>query len=382
MIDFTLTPAQEAIRTQAREFADRELVPNASRIDRLKEFPRDNLRKLAAMGWFGVLIPKEFGGAGFDNLTLAVIGEQINRGCASSGVTWSVHNSLVCSPLIRHGNADQQKRYLPILARGEWIGAYALTEPGSGSDAAAMVSTARRDGDYYVLNGSKAFITTGGNADLYIVFARTNPDPALKAKAISAFLVEASSPGCKAGPPDAKLGIRGSSTVTLYLEDCRVPVANRLGEEGKGFNIAMDTLDGGRIGIATQALGIGQAALEASVAWMRENASIPSIAESQPNQWRVAEAATEMDAARLLIWRAALLRDLKQPHTPQAAMAKLFASTATNRIVREALALRGEAAIAGDSAIERHYRDARITELYEGTSEIQKVVIARSLLKA
>ncbi|MBI3099654.1 MAG: acyl-CoA dehydrogenase family protein [Planctomycetes bacterium] len=380
-MDFTLTPPQEAIRTQAREFADGELVPNAPRIDRQKEFPHANLRKLAALGWLGVLVPRDLGGAGLDNLTLALIGEQINRGCASTGVTWSVHNSLVCSPLIRHGNADQQRRYLPPLARGEILGAYALTEPGSGSDAAAMVSTARRDGDFYVLNGSKAFITTGGNAGLYIVFARTHPDPSLKAKAISAFLVEATYPGCKPGPSDAKMGIRGSSTVTLYLEDCRVPAANRLGEEGKGFHIAMDTLDGGRIGIATQALGIGQAALDAAVAWMRESAGDPAIYESQPNQWRVAEAATELDAARLLVWRAALLRDLKQPHTPQAAMAKLFASTSTNRIVRDALALRGEAAIIGDTPFERFFRDARITELYEGTSEIQKIVIARSLLK-
>ncbi|MBI3270785.1 MAG: acyl-CoA dehydrogenase family protein [Planctomycetes bacterium] len=381
-MDFDLSEDLKMIRETARKVADEEIAPRAAALDEGKIFPAESMKKLAELGFCGFLAPEKYGGSGLGNLALVLALEEVNRACASTGVTLSVQNSLVASPLNRFGNEDQKQRYLPKLARGEWLGAYSLTEPGSGSDAAALITSARRDGDFWVLNGSKNFVTTGSYADLLIIFARTNPDASLKAKGVSAFLVEKTFPGFRVGKAEDKCGIRGSDTASLFLEDCRVPAANLLGQEGKGFTIAMDTLDGGRIGIATQAVGIGQACLDASVKYSKERKQFGKlIGEFEAIQWKLAEMATELDAARLLIYRAALLRDRGLPHTKEAAMAKLAASTAANRAAKEAVQIHGGVGYLREFPVERYFRDVRITELYEGTTEIQHLVIARHLLR-
>lgn len=377
-----LSERHKQVRETARRFADEVLAPRAARIDAEHIFPREEMQGLAKLGFLGMLVPEALGGSGLGNQGLVLALEEVNRACASTGVTMSVHNSLATGPIVRFGNAAQKAKYLPRLARGEWIGAYSLTEPGSGSDAASLIATARRDGDHYVLNGVKVFVTTGGEADLVILFARTGTDASQRAKGVSCFIVEAASKGCRAGKPEEKLGIRGSNTVTLYLEDLRVPAENLLGEEGKGFPIAMDTLDGGRIGIATQALGIARACLDECVRLVKGATDAGgAMRESGAVTGRIAEMATDVDAARLLIHRAATLRDRKLPHGKEAAMAKLFASQVANRAAREAVQIAGMAGYTGASPVERFFRDARITEIYEGTTEIQKLVISRALLK-
>ena len=380
-MNFTLNDEEALVQQTAREFADKELAPIAGQIDRDGQIPRAVLDKLAALGFLGVLTPEAYGGSGLGNFLLAVIQLEVNRGCASTGVTMSVHNSLCQSPLLKFGTDEQKKKYLPRLARGEWIGAYSLSEPVSGTDAAALITTAAKDGDHYVLNGTKNFVTNGGFADLFILFARTNPDPAAK-HAISAFLVERTMKGLTVGKSEHKMGIRGSSTTTLFLDGCRVPRANLLGQEGEGFKIALSTLDGGRIGIAAQACGIAMACLEASVKYARERKQFDQpIANFQAIQWKIAEMATDVDAARLLILRAARLRDEGKPHAQEASMAKLFASTIANKHATQAVQIHGGSGYIRDFPVERHFRDAKITEIYEGTSEVQHMVIARGLLK-
>ena len=371
-----LSKTHQQLQETAREFADKILIPSADRYDRAEEFPAENIEKLAKLGFLGILIPEEFGGAGLDNVALTLALEEIQRGCASTGVTLSVHNSLLSNPLLYFGSRDQHERYLPNLASGEWLGAYAITEPDHGSDAAAIETTCRLDGDHYVLNGTKAWITNGSHAHVVITFATL--DPALGPKGICAFVLEKDFPGFQVGKKEKKLGIRGSDTVQLIFDEMRVPVENLLGEEGEGFKIAMHTLDGGRIGIATQGVGIAQACLNASVSFAkgREQFGRP-LPASQLVAHRVADMSTEIEAARLLTFRAALLKDQKVPHSKEASMAKLFASEVANRAARTSIEIHGGASLCRGTPVERLFRDAQITEIYEGTSEIQRLVISR-----
>jgi butyryl-CoA dehydrogenase len=381
-LDYTLTDEEKAVQSAAREFADRELKPIAAQIDRDGEIPKKILTQLGELGFLGMLTPTELDGAGLTNLALALVQIEINRACASTGVTMSVHNSLFQSPLLRHGSDEQKKRFIPPAARGAKIGAYSLTEPGSGTDAAALRTAARREGSDYVLDGTKNFVTNGGFADVFLVYARTNADPAAKHDAISAFIVERGAKGFSVGPSEKKMGIRGSSTTTLFLDGVRVPESQRLGKEGEGFKIAMSTLDGGRIGIAAQAAGILEACLDASIAYSKDRKQFDRpIADFQAIQWKLAEMATDLDAAKLLIYRAARLRDAGLPHSREASMAKLFASTAANRHATQAVQIHGGAGYCRDFPVERYFRDAKITEIYEGTSEAQRLIIAKSLLK-
>jgi butyryl-CoA dehydrogenase len=381
-MSFTLTPEEVLIQQTAREFADKELAPIASSIDKQGEIPRTVLDKMATLGFLGMLTPESYGGVGLTNLALALVQLEINRACASTGVTMSVHNSLCQSPILKFGSDEQKKKYLPKLARGEWIGAYSLTEPVSGTDAAALITTATRDGNDVVINGTKNFVTNGGFADLFILFARTNPAPEAKQSGISAFLVERTSKGLTVGKNEKKMGIRGSSTTTLFFDNCRIPAANLLGKEGDGFKIALSTLDGGRIGIASQATGIAMACLDASIKYAKERKQFDRpIGDFQAIQWKIAEMATDIDAARLMIYRAARMRDNDQPHTREASMAKLFASTMANKHANQAVQIHGGVGYIKDFPVERYFRDAKITEIYEGTSEVQRIVVARSLLK-
>ncbi len=380
MID--LTEEENLVRQTARDFAEKELKPIAGEIDRKKEIPREIFTQMAELGFMGVTTPEEYGGSGLSNLCLSLIQMEINRGCASTGVTMSVHNSLVQGPILKYGTEKQKREMLPKLSSGEWIGAYSLSEPVSGSDAGALITTAAREGDHYVLNGSKNFVTNGGIADLIIVFARTGVDKNVKHNAISAFLVKRETEGFTVGPPEHKMGIRGSTTTTLFLDNCRIPAANLLGPEGEGFKVAMTTLDGGRIGIASQAVGIARAAMDEAVKYAKERKQFGNpLAKFQAIQIKIANMATDIDAAELLVQRATRLRDTGKTHAREAAMAKLFASDMLNRHVSQALQIHGGVGYIKDFPIERHFRDAKITELYEGTSEIQRIVIARNTLK-
>jgi butyryl-CoA dehydrogenase len=381
-MNFTLSPEEAMIQSTAREFADKQLAPIASKIDQQGQIPRDILQQMASLGFLGMLTPEAYGGVGLTNLALALVQLEINRACASTGVTMSVHNSLCQSPLLRYGTDAQKQQYLPKLARGEWIGAYSLTEPVSGTDAAALITTAVKDGDDYVINGTKNFVTNGGFADLFILFARTDPAPTAKQTGISAFLVEKTLKGFTVGKSEKKMGIRGSSTTTLFFDSCRVPKANLLGKEGDGLKIALSTLDGGRIGIASQACGIAMACLDASITYAKERRQFDRpIGDFQAIQWKISEMATDIDAAKLLIYRAARMRDANEPHTKEASMAKLFASTMVNKHANQAVQIHGGVGYIKDFPVERYFRDAKITEIYEGTSEVQKIVVARSLLK-
>jgi len=331
------------------------------------------------LGFLGMLTPREFGGTMAGNFAQVLVLEEVNRVCASTGVTISVHNSLATNPIRQFGSEELRRRYLPIMARGEKLGAYCLTEPHSGSDAASLRTHAVRDGGDWVLNGTKFFITTGVEAGIYVVFARTE---AHKTHGISAFVVEREFPGFTVGKEEVKMGLSASHTVEIMLQDCRVPAANLLGKEGEGFRIAMHTLDGGRIGIATQAVGIAQACLDASARWAlaRRQFGQP-IAEFQAIQNKLALMATDIEAARHLTYHAARLRDAGGVCTKESAMAKLFASTMCNRAAREAVQIHGASGCMLGADVERYFRDARVTELYEGTTEIQKMVIARQILK-
>jgi butyryl-CoA dehydrogenase len=380
-MELTLTSELEALRAEARAFADNVVKPGAAERDRTKEFPAAVVRAAAKRGWLSLLIPKAYGGVEAGNLRQCVVLEEMARADASVHVTISVHNSLASGPITRFGSEELKRAYLPRMATGEILGAYALTEPHSGSDAAALSCTAVPDGNEWVLNGTKMWITTGNEAGVIVVFARTDKSVS-KAKGISAFLVDRHAKGFTCGKPENKLGIRASETVQLFLENVRVPKRNLLGEINRGFNYAMDTLNGGRIGIATQAIGIAQAALDEAVAHFRAHASgNGSRPLSQVEEFRLAEMATKVEASRLLCWRAALLRDRGVEHIREASMAKLFSSQMANEVTRSAVELLGLGAYSGSFEAERFLRDARITELYEGTTEVQKLVIARTLMK-
>lgn len=379
-MQFTLTDEQRMIQETAREFANNEIAPVADRHNRESKFPLEIVKKMGQMGFLGMSVPEEYGGTGAGNLALVVALEEINRVCASTGVTMSVQNSLVNAPLLHWGSEDIKRKFLPKLASGEHLGAYALSEPGSGSDAAGLVTSAVKDGNDYVLNGTKNFITTGAEADVVLVLART--DTTHKTRGITAFVIETGTKGFTVGKKEDKLGLRASSTVQLILEDVRVPASHLLGEVGSGFKIAMHTLDGGRIGIAAQAVGIAQACLDASIKYAGEREAFDQpIGKFQAIQFKIANMATRLEAARLLVYNAARLKDEGKPHGKEAAMAKLFGSETANDAAREAVQIHGGAGYLEDFPVERFFRDARITEIYEGTSEIQRIVIARHVLK-
>ena len=378
-MDFELTEEQAMVKKMALAFAQKEVKPVADRMDRQGIYSTELVQRLGEMGFMGMFLPQEFGGSGMDLLSYVVAMEEISKAWASLAVVMSVQNSLVCAPILRFGSSAQKKKYLALLARGQWLGCYALTEPGSGSDAGSIQTRARRVGNDYGLNGNKIFTTNGSRVDLAIVYAVT--DPAKGKKGISAFLVETNSPGFSVGKLEDKLGLRSSETASLIFEDCRVPRENLLGEEGEGFRIALATLDGGRIGIAAQALGIAQGCLEESVAYAQQRRQFGhAIAEFQAIQWMLADMATEIDAARLLTYRAAWLVEQGKTVTKEAAMAKLFASETVNRVAYKAIQIFGGYGYIKEFAVERFFRDARITTLYEGTSEIQRLVIARRLI--
>lgn len=368
------------LQSTCKSFADTVLQPIAAETDALHRFPADAVKKMGELGLMGVEIAHEQGGSGLDYLAYVIAMEEISRGCATAGVIMSVNNSLYCGPVNKYANAAQKKLWLEPYASGKKLGCFALSEPGNGSDAGAASTTARLDGDTWVLNGSKAWITNGYEADAAVVFATT--DKSLKHKGISAFLVPKPTPGLTLGKKENKLGIRGSSTCTLNFDDCRIPRENLLGEVGAGFKIAMATLDAGRIGIAGQALGIARAAMETALAYSVQRRSMGQpISNHQSIQMKLANMAVALDSARLLSWQAAVMKDNGENYTRQAAMAKLAASEAATMISHQAIQVLGGMGYVSDMPAERHYRDARITEIYEGTSEIQRLVIAGRLLK-
>ena len=378
--DVSLNEEQLLAQKTARDFAREKVLPRAADIDENKKIPMELIKEMGTLGFMGIDVPEEYGGSGLDRLTYTLVVEEINRACASTGVVLCTHVSLAIEPLLRFGTDAQKKRWLPAMATGEKLGCFALSEPASGSDAAAMRTSARRDGDAFVLNGTKNFITNGSIADIAIVFAQT--DPALKHKGIAAFVVEKGTPGFSVGKLERKLGIRGSDTAQLIFGECRVPAANLLGSVGDGFKIALAALDGGRISIAAQAVGIARACLEDALAYAKEREAFgKKLTDFQAIQWKLADMATEIDAARLLTWKAATLKDQGASHTLEAAEAKLFASDVAVKAGRECVQIFGGYGYLADFPAERHYRDAKITEIYEGTSEIMKLVIASEILK-
>lgn len=376
-MDFSLTETQELTRKTVREFVEREIVPESAKYDESQEFPHAWATRMGELGLLGIFVPEAYGGGGLDNVSYAIAIEELSRGDASAGVIAAVCNGLVCEPLLTYGTDDQKLRYLVPVARGEWLGAYALTEPGSGSDAAAMRTTATPEGDEWVLDGTKAFITNAQAAKVVIAYARTGE----RKHDISAFIVPTDAKGFTLLKKEDKMGIRASDTMLLSFDDLRIPKENLLGELHKGFSIAMATLDGGRIGIAAQALGIAQRALEESLKFAKEREAFgQKIAEFQAIQWKLADMATEIDAARLLTYRAAGLKDKGERHTYESSVAKLFASEAAHRAVDHAVQIHGGYGFIKDYVVEKLYRDQRVTEIYEGTSEIQRLVIARAVL--
>jgi butyryl-CoA dehydrogenase len=379
-MDFELQEEQRLMRDTARDFAAREVAPHAAELDKSGRWPGEIVAKMGELGFLGVAIPQEYGGAGMDTLSYALAMEEVSAACASSGVIMSVNNSLFCDPVYKFGTEEQKKRVLTPTARGEKLGCFGLTEPMSGSDAQTMVTSAEKTSGGWVINGAKNWITNGPHADWILVFAVTDRSgPRLKH---TAFLVERGTPGYTQNPPDHKLGIHAAHSCTVFFEKCEVPDENVLGGAGDGFKVAMATLDGGRIGIACQAIGIARAALERSVDYAKERKSFGvAIAQHQAIQFMLADMATQIDAARLLAWRAAKLKDRGVRHTAESSIAKLFASEMATRVTHKAIQVHGGYGYSTEFPVERHYRDARITEIYEGTSEIQRLVIAGSLLK-
>ncbi|OLC55234.1 MAG: acyl-CoA dehydrogenase [Chloroflexi bacterium 13_1_40CM_4_68_4] len=379
-LDLSLTPEQALVQRTAREFATNELLPKAAEIDREARFPAEAVRKLGELGFMGMMVPSEYGGAGLDAISYAVALEEINRADASVGVIMSVQNSLVCGALLTDGSEEQKRRFLPRLASGELLGCFALSEPQAGSDASNLKCAAVRQGDHWIINGTKNFITSGAHAGVVLLFAQS--DPNARHRGITCLLVDPTRPEVIVAKQEHKLGIRGSDTTQLVFQEARVPDADRLGAVGAGFKIAMKTLDSGRIGIAAQAVGIARACLEDAAAYARQREAFGKpIGEFQAIQWKIADMSTELDAARLLTWRAAALKDAHVRYTAEASMAKLFASDVAVRAARECVQVFGGYGYVQDFPAERHYRDAKITEIYEGTSEIQRLVIAEDTLE-
>ncbi len=379
-MSFKLTEEQRMIQSMVRDLARTKFAPKAMERDKTKEFPADNLKKLGELGLMGMMVPPEYGGSGADTVSYVVALAEVAYACASTAVVMSVHNSIVCESILRSGTEDQKKKYLPRLASGEILGAFALTEPNAGSDPSRQTTKAVFEGDSYVLNGTKRFTTTGKNAGLIIVTAKT--DEAAHHKGISAFLIERDVPGLTVGPLEDKMGLRASDTADLIFEDCRIPAENRLGNEGDGFLIAMTGLDGGRIGIAAQSIGVAQAAFDAAVQYAREREQFGrSISKFQGLRWMIADMATEIEAARLMMLSAAEMKDNAENYTLQASMAKLYASEMVNRITAKAIQIHGGYGFTKEYPVERFYRDARVFTIYEGTSEIQRVVISNHIFQ-
>ena len=379
-MSYKFTEEQLMIRSMVRGLARSEFAPKARQRDKTKEFPVDNLRKLGELGLMGMMVPPEYGGSGADTVSYVLALAEVAYACASTAVVMSVHNSIVCESIMRNGTEDQKQKYLKNLAAGEIIGAFALTEPNAGSDPVRQTSKAVFDGDSYILNGTKRFTTTGKNAGLIIVTAKT--DEAARHRGISAFLVEQGTPGLTVGPLEDKMGLRASDTADLIFEDCRIPAENILGNEGDGFLIAMTGLDGGRIGIAAQSVGVAQAAFDAAVQYAREREQFgQSISKFQGLRWIVADMATEIEAARLMTLSAAEMKDNGENYTLQASMAKLFASEMVNRVTAKAVQMHGGYGFTKEYPVERFYRDARVFTIYEGTSEIQRIVISNQIFK-
>jgi butyryl-CoA dehydrogenase len=379
-MNFQLSEEHEMIRKMVRDFARNEVAPTAAERDENERFDREIFDQMAELGLTGIPWPEEYGGIGSDYLAYCIAVEELSRVCASTGVTLSAHTSLAGWPIFKFGTEEQKQKYLRPMAEGKKIGGYGLTEAGSGSDSGAMKTTARLDGDHYILNGSKIFITNGGVADIYVVFALTDPEK--KQKGISAFIIEADFPGFSVGKKEKKLGIRSSPTTEIIFQDCKVPVANRLGAEGDGFKIAMMTLDGGRNGIAAQAVGIAQGALDAAVDYARERQQFGKpIATNQGISFKLADMATSIEAARLLTYQAAWLESNGKPYGKESAMSKLFAGDTAMKVTTDAVQIFGGYGYTKDYPVERFMRDAKITQIYEGTQEIQRLVISRMLTK-
>ena len=388
-MDFQLSKEHAMARSLFKDFAEKEAKPRAIEVDETEEFPRETVAKMQKFGFMGIPIPKEYGGQGADILTYAMCVEELSKVCGTTGVIVSAHTSLCCDPILTFGTEEQKQKYLVPLAKGEKLGAFGLTEPGAGTDAQGQQTKAVLDGDEWVLNGSKCFITNGKEADVYVIFAVTGKveKRGKMMKEISAFIVEKGTPGFTFGTKENKMGIRGSSTYELIFQDCRIPKDNLLGQQGKGFNIAMHTLDGGRIGIAAQALGIAEGALERTIAYTKERKQFGrAIAQFQNTQFELANMATKVKAAQLLVYQAAMKKaeyqkDPKVSYSVEAAMAKLYAAEVAMEVTTKAVQLHGGYGYIKEYEIERMMRDAKITEIYEGTSEVQRMVISAALLK-
>ena len=383
-MDFTLRKEHEMARALFKEFAEKEVKPLAQEVDETEEFPRVTVEKMAKNGFLGIPVPKEYGGQGCDPLTYAMCVEELSKVCGTTGVIVSAHTSLCCDPIQTYGTEAQKQKYLVPLAKGEKLGAFGLTEPGAGTDAQGQQTKAVLDGDEWVLNGSKIFITNGKEADVYVIFAVTGiiEKRGKKVKEISAFIVEKGTPGFSFGTKEKKMGIRGSSTYELIFTDCRIPKENMLGAQGKGFGIAMHTLDGGRIGIAAQALGIAAGALESTIAYVQERKQFGrAIAAFQNTQFQIADMATKVEAARMLVYKAAMAKATQKVYSLEAAMAKLYAAEVAMEVTTKAVQLHGGYGYTREYDVERMMRDAKITEIYEGTSEVQRMVISANIIK-
>ena len=379
-MEFGFSKEHSLLKQMYREFAENEVKPLAAEIDEEERFPIETVKKMSNTGFMGIPFPKKYGGEGGDNLGYAMAVEELSRVCATTGVIVSAHTSLGAHPIYEFGTEEQKQKYLVPLAKGEKLGAFGLTEPNAGTDASAQQTTAVLDGDSYILNGSKIFITNAGYAHIYIIMAMT--DKSVGTRGISAFIVDADTPGFTVGPKEKKLGIKGSATCELIFENCRIPKENLLGKEGKGFGIAMKTLDGGRIGIAAQALGIAQGALDETVHYVKERKQFGKpISAFQNTQFQLADMAAKVEASRLLVYKAAHNKDMGLPYSYEAAMAKLFASEAAMEVTTKAVQLHGGYGYTREYPVERMMRDAKITEIYECTSEVQRMVIAAGLLK-
>ena len=379
-MDFTLSKEHEMARSLFREFAETEVKPLAQEVDETEVFPRETVEKMQKIGFLGIPMPKEYGGQGCDSLTYALCVEELSRVCGTTGVIVSAHTSLGSEPIRKFGTPEQKEKFLRPLASGEKLGAFGLTEPNAGTDASGQQTKAVLDGDEYVLNGSKIFITNGKEADTYVIFAMT--DKSKGNHGISAFIVEKGTPGFTFGTKEKKMGIRGSSTYELIFTDCRIPKENLLGQEGKGFAIAMQTLDGGRIGIASQALGLAQGALDFTIEFVKERKQFGRpIAKFQNTQFQLADMATKVEAARMLVYKAAQAKDTKKRFSFEAAQAKLYAAEVAMEVTTKAVQLHGGYGYTREYDVERMMRDAKITEIYEGTSEVQRMVISGNLLK-
>jgi alkylation response protein AidB-like acyl-CoA dehydrogenase len=391
-MDFSLTDDQRLIRDTVRQFMEAEVRPTIRARDREEKFASAELRKLGELGCCGMLVPESWGGAGADTISYVLMLEEVARVDAAMAVALSVTNSLAAFPLVKYGTEAQRKKYLPRLAHGEILGAFCLTEPQAGSDSAAIATSAKRHGNVYRLNGTKSWVTNGGEAALYVVFAKTDPSagagstwspPEISSRGVTAFLVEASFPGFRVARYEDKMGLRTSRSAEITFTDCEVPEGNRLGEEGQGLKIALELLDGGRVGIAAQAVGIAQGALEASAAYAKQRRAFgKTIGDFQAIQWMLADMQTEIEAARALVHNAAWMRDQGAPRIgPTASRAKLYAGEMVNRVVYKAVQIHGSQGYSRESDVERMYRDARVITIYEGTSEIQRLIIARDLLR-